>query len=499
MPEPKPLTSRIKKFGIWLAPALFLLTLFGWALSSPVGSSPDDDFHVASIWCAYGDREGLCESSDAGPQEKLVPSSIVKMTCYAFHPQVGGECQNGTAEEEAADLLPVNHGNWNGASYPPVFYGFFGMFASQNIAVSVMAIRLVNAVIATVLLTATAIALPRRLRPMLLISSALALVPLGLSMLPSTNPSSWALLSAATLFPAVYALAETRGKQRLALIVIALVATLMGAGARADAAAYAVLATLLALFLSAGWNKISLAVGAVIFVASVTFYLGSGQSGAIGGLSPELTEGPSTSISLLISNFTHLPGLWLGMFTGLGWLDTAISPIAIFAMVFSAIAVLFTALAKLNARKAIALTVVTLAFVCLPLLILQTSGAAIGTQVQARYVLPLFVMVLAVALVPSPDAQFAPAFSRTQLWLLAGLVVAAQALALFNQLSRYIADAPGFNLDNGTWWWSGSPVSAMGALLISTLSFALLVFVLTRHYERGIGKTVNEPVAQLSN
>ena len=27
-----------------------------WALSSPAGSSPDDDFHLPSIWCGWGSR-----------------------------------------------------------------------------------------------------------------------------------------------------------------------------------------------------------------------------------------------------------------------------------------------------------------------------------------------------------------------------------------------------------------------------------------------------------
>lgn len=493
------LSSRILRWSIWTTPLLLLFTLFGWALSSPVGSSPDDDFHVASIWCAYGDREGLCESSSNSDGERLVPASIVKMTCYAFRSQIGGECQNGTAEREVTELLPVNHGNWNGSTYPPLFYGFFGMFASQNIAVSVMAIRLVNALIATVLLTATAFALPRRLRPMLVMSTTLAMVPLGLSILPSTNPSSWALLSAATLFPAIFALAETRGTQRIALIVIALAAAVLGAGARADAAAYSVLATLLALFLSARWNKVSASVGAIVVVVSALFYLSAGQSSAVGGLSPDHTDGPSTSISLLISNITHLPNLWLGMFTGLGWLDTGISPLAIFAMVFATIAVLFTSLADLNRRKAIALGTVTLAFISLPLVILQASGAGVGTQVQSRYVLPLFIILLAVALLPTLDTQSAPRFSWTQHWLLAVLIVGSQGLALFNQLSRYIADAPSANLDGGTWWWSGSPVSPMGTLFVTILSFGLMVFVLTTHYERGAAAINKFSASQLSS
>lgn len=30
---------------------LMLLTGLGWAVSSPVESSPDEDFHLGSIWC----------------------------------------------------------------------------------------------------------------------------------------------------------------------------------------------------------------------------------------------------------------------------------------------------------------------------------------------------------------------------------------------------------------------------------------------------------------
>ena len=44
---------------IWL-PLAFFVTCAGWALASPVGAAPDDDYHLASIWCAQGEREGVC-------------------------------------------------------------------------------------------------------------------------------------------------------------------------------------------------------------------------------------------------------------------------------------------------------------------------------------------------------------------------------------------------------------------------------------------------------
>ena len=40
-----------------VAPLLLLFALAAWAVASPVGAAPDDDFHLASIWCATGDDE----------------------------------------------------------------------------------------------------------------------------------------------------------------------------------------------------------------------------------------------------------------------------------------------------------------------------------------------------------------------------------------------------------------------------------------------------------
>lgn len=38
---------------------LMLLTGLGWAVGSPAGSSPDDDYHLGSIWCPRP-VEGSC-------------------------------------------------------------------------------------------------------------------------------------------------------------------------------------------------------------------------------------------------------------------------------------------------------------------------------------------------------------------------------------------------------------------------------------------------------
>lgn len=471
--------ARLRRLAVWASPLLLLLTLVGWGLSSPAGSSPDDDFHIASVWCAYGERGGLCEPG-AAPDERLVPAAILQLPCFAFRPTVDASCQNGVAEEASTELSTVTHGNWNGDVYPPLFYATLGVFASDNVAVSVVAMRVFNAVLATALLSLTLLALPRRLRPVLGFSTALSFVPMGLAIIPSTNPSSWALLSAAVVFPTLLALGETSGRQRYLLLALGIVGFVLGAGARGDAALYAALAAALAWFLAARRGLFtSLASLGIIAVAFVAF-LSTGQSAAVEGLGDPAAAAP-VGISLLVFNLTQLPSLWLGMFTNLGWLDTVISPLAVFGVVFAVIGVLFASLSTLDWRKAIGLATVLGAMALLPLYMLQASQASVGSQVQPRYLLPLFVVLVATALVPTPRA---PRFDIRQVWALVLILALAQALALFDQMTRYIAGERVLNLEAGEWWWSGSPLGPTSVLLIASASFALLLAVGAIHYRQ---------------
>ena len=38
--------------------------LLCWAFAAPIGAGADADFHLSSIWCGQGERQGLCEERD---------------------------------------------------------------------------------------------------------------------------------------------------------------------------------------------------------------------------------------------------------------------------------------------------------------------------------------------------------------------------------------------------------------------------------------------------
>ena len=309
------------------AAILGFLALFAWGLSSPVGSSPDDDFHLASIWCGLGDREGLCEPGSDADSREVNRDLVVGSVCYAYAPEQSAACQGDDFGRDAETVV-TERGNFS-ALYPPVFYGVTSLLVSEDIQLSTMLVRGFNALLFVGVVSGAYALLPGNRRGALIASSALAVVPLGMFLIPSTNPSAWAILSASTLWITLLGYFETRGPRKWGLAGLATVATVIGAGARADAAIYAVVAIGVACVLAFRpekrfWLDSILAV--LLTAVAAIFYLGASQSGAA---TTGLTGEPPTSLArwvgLFAANLVNVPDLWVGVFGrwGLGWLDTA--------------------------------------------------------------------------------------------------------------------------------------------------------------------------------
>ena len=69
-----------------------------WALSSPPGSSPDDNYHQTTIWCV-GATSSTSPCRTVGTSETTggrvveVPALVGNPNCYAFAPAESGSCQ----------------------------------------------------------------------------------------------------------------------------------------------------------------------------------------------------------------------------------------------------------------------------------------------------------------------------------------------------------------------------------------------------------------------
>ena len=165
-----------RRFLSVLAPLALLIALVSWAFASPIGASPDDDYHLPSIWCGQGIREGLCEPGDS-EAARTVPAALTKASaCFAFNPAQSAAC----ALPDSSVMVSTTRGNFVG-DYPPVFYSTMSIFAGPDIGLSTLLMRAFNALLFVGISVALFFLLPTHRRSSLAVGAAISLVPLGCS------------------------------------------------------------------------------------------------------------------------------------------------------------------------------------------------------------------------------------------------------------------------------------------------------------------------------
>lgn len=478
-------TSKIRRIlPVILVSLLAVIALGGWAFASPVGGSPDDNFHMTSTWCAQGTQEGVCEPG-TDPDERRVPAAVANSSlCFAFQPETNGT----TCAAAAEGMVETGHGNFIGL-YPPVFYLTMSTFVSSDVQTSVLSMRMFNIILGVTLVASIYLLITPRLRPPLLWGLLITSIPTGMYLVASVNPSGWAIISAATLWVTIwgYFIAPTP-QRRIGLAALALVSVVMGAGARGDSAVYVAIGAVLACVLSfeRTWNWAKLAVLPVAAIGiGAAFYLSSGQVNS--ALEGEMAGSRPQEVNIL-SGFLHtlpeIQRLWVGNFgmQNLGWGDT-VMPAAVWVTSIALVsALVFHGLSLgMRGRKAIAVALVGFAAVFIPSWVIVQNVVSVGDLVQPRYVLPLQVIFAGVVL--AGFHQMDLGLSRVQIWVVVIGLSAANAAALYKNLRRYLTgtDYGGVNLDsNIEWWWHSVPFSPNFVWAAGSLAFGLLLAFVMR-------------------
>jgi hypothetical protein len=464
-----------------LAPVLLLLSLVAWGMSSPAGSSPDDDFHLASIWCQT-DRAGICEETGDDSVRRL-PSDIGASTCYAFAPEQSGACQGDELDSLTGDeLVASDRGNFTHL-YPPVFYKVMSVLAGDSIAGGVLAMRVLNAFLYIGLLCAVVAAVPAWLRPPAVIGAVVTAVPFGLFLVPSTNPSSWALLSVATFWVSLLGLAFARGRRAVVLGGLALLSAGIGAGARADSLFFLAIAALAVAVLvlrqrGSRWWVYAVALAALVVAAAL--FSTAEQGGQVSTGLPNDVGSTRTLSDLITLNLLEAPSLWVGMFGrwGLGWLDT-LMPAGTWVLASAVFAaVVFWGLSRMGARKLVVVGGAVAALWVIPVVLLVQTKALVGEHVQPRYILPIAVLLAGFAALPV--RRGAPRMSLAQVLVVVGGLSLANTLALHAEIRRYVTgtDHLALNLDFAAeWWWDGLPGPNL-TWIVGSLAFGAGLLVL---------------------
>ena len=526
--KPRRLLRRVLAgIGISLSAAL---ALSGWALSTAVGGAPDDDYHLSSMWCTSFSGPD-CEIDPTGQGVMIPPPLLVASYCLYHNSQQSAGCQPFLDGTDPREDFAFGHNNPSRSLYPNGFYMVGNLFKTDNIETTVVSIRLFNIAVFLSLLGALWLLLPTRLRVTLAWTWPIALLPLGMFLIPSTNPSSWAIIAVGTGWLALLGYLETNGWRSAGLAAIYLVALVLSVSSRVDSILFLGVASILALWQAPLtprqlWRKTWVAIFPLGFVTARLITTPGNLERVIGGVN---TNGETLSTlpwaqsadtvlpgtfdwALLWNNIWSVPGLWTGVFGGrplgsLGWLDTALPQIVGVGVGLVVIGLIFEAVRKPGARKAWSLAAVFGALWVIPVYLLQISGALAGAEFQPRYLVPFMVVVVGTIVLTSQGLPLIQ--DRFRLSAIAVALIVANAIALHTNLRRYTTGTlvQGFNLNSPReWWWGFLPdfISPNVVWLVGALAFAVPVWaafvLLSRHVVKAheLRGHSGEPTNQLS-
>lgn len=491
----------------------FTVSLLAWAFATPVGSSPDDDFHIANIYCIHDST--TCRSDDwdwplsiptwpPNPADRQGPEYA---GAYSVYPDLWQYSQpralpcyvsNGTAWYAPDASIPATCLNAEDPTnnrpgtvdllghYPSAYYHFMSVFTGSTIRESVAIWRVINVLIAVAMLSLAILLSGGRYRRPAAVGALVASGPLGFFLVSSINPSAWLIIgTAAFLGPALTQLQEPfvlgwrtgrrliflatclflmvagRSEGLLHLVILVSVVLLLGLRVRRRAFAPLIVGALLAV------SAVALATPGLMGVGKVRTFTDMAAAGVLGG---------SIWDSLLA-----VPSYFVGSNSiMLAWLEVIPPDTAIVGAQAALWGAAILGLAVMYRRKGLALALVLGLLLALPTLLIAGGWQSPPT----RYFLPLMYMFAFVVLCPAWTGDL-PRWRPAQWWALAAASILANSLSLLYLTVRFVSGiAPGTTSPRALaaagapqWWW-GAWASPFLNWLLGSIAFALAVAAL---------------------
>lgn len=465
-----------------------LIVGLGWALATPVASSPDDDYHLGSIWCPRPAGENCTIQVIDGEEQVAVPRGVspLAMQCFVKQKDAPAAC----GQLDAQSLVPSPR--YDAGNYPKGYYHFHHLFVGQNIERSILVMRSVNVLIAVGLIAAIAVLTTLRVRRAMALAIAASWFPMGVYFIASNNPSSWAITGVFSFAVAVFSATHTRGWKRWTLLILAAFAALLCLASRYDAAFYLFIVAV-ALAFAVRWEprrhtpeiallSIASLLGAYWMYSSANpaaVPLNDADNAAQAGGSSMLFSRPGLVWAL--ASFPKYVGGFYGYHWTPGWGDVPTEEHGPFVFsILAAGAILMLALAHGSWRKWVSGLVLLGALAGLPAAFHATGIFPELVSYQARYILPLLAVTFFVLL--SQGMGWKPLYSKVQagflLLCLTGSAVLTQYITMLRYINGVNPGQPRILSPGDGWWWDLSlhPLSVW--TLTSLATFVILALMI---------------------
>lgn len=463
------------------------VVLVGWLLSAPPGASPDDGYHLASIWCAEGFHPDRCleDPGAANSSQVLVPFSTVDLVCFQQEGQRSAAC---SIDEQASDLqvfTAVKNSNIQ-RERPNLYYLAMHQLIGDDFSASMARMRGANVALAVILVALTAVAAAPPLRRGFLLTTVVVSVPLGLFLVSSLNTSAWGLVGLGTLWAnGLTAISHPGRIHRVAGAALGAAGAAIAFGSRSEAVVHIgiTMVALLAVWWTSeqrpsfpwrsrqprvsGMRRILLIVTLLLttLAALVSF---APRSAGLADVPTNLAAGYDRLAARglgdpLLAIAFEVPSLWtgaLGHIWGLGALDTPIPTLATLPLSGMFVALLALGLHRAARGRFVAAIIIGGALFAFPTLALLQAGVLVYEQLQPRQFMPLLYLLLGIALFRTR--------SEPELRLGAGMKILtsvllgiAHSIALLVTMRRHISGLTEFRYVSFTspieWWWASGP------------------------------------------
>ena len=483
----KGLSGRLPRIFLGGLVLLCITAVFGsWALSSPPGSGPDDEYHLSSIWCSQGYRIQYCEKSESIYEVKI-PLQLHRnggprtLFCYAGDSRISARCIR-ELDPTAVTKLESSK-RFNTSEIASRFYDANGYLVSANTNASILRMRFLQIAV-SIALIGFVISSSGERKWAILLALFVGIVPVGLFIIPSTSPSSWAItgvFAAGACAMNFFKLSERRHK--IVAAVGFITATLLTRNIRQDVNLMMIFCISLGVAAgvlgSAAKESIKIdraklmRIGLVLIPGLLYIHL------KVRSLSPQtiLDQLFGGKFSSLVSDS---PLLFLGFLGGsiqLGSADFA-PPSLVLILMGVGLAVFVGAVVRYvsPAVKVIASVGTSLIFMLAYLYVDGAIGAG-SRYLMAIYLLVLVMMASSAVLGFGSTRLQISKSSRVTIFIAISL---AQSLSLHQSIRRYITGTnfSGWNLNKGAeWWWTSGP-SPLSVWIIGSISFAIAIFII---------------------
>lgn len=498
----------MKKTRIAITGASLFVTLICWALSSPINSHRDERYYIGSIWCAdgynercvplgvdnYGNRVALFQSDMCIPPgiEETYKRILIDRTVQGCQYEINGsqpweEFSVSPNIDYATDRYVAT--NINTTLSPQYFFRFMNNFVSENLASSVVSMRIVTAAIFCLLMTLLLAVGSLSVARSVLTSLFFTMIPHGLFLTSGITISGWAYIGCAFSWAFLYVILNSGLK--ISLKVVAAIIGWIAASAivivsRYDAIMYLVFSNFIVIALKLESLKINLRKLVILLVVPLTgliIFLRS-EVPSIRALT-SLKSGNISSIYdavLIIGNATKLalatPLRILGL-EGIGWqplgppAQTLVSNLVILSFIFAAI---FLSRNRLQ-KHFLTVFIVFYILICLsqtyihpnwspPFYYIRTGWQ--GDEFHSRYFLPIFPFLIGVMVLLSNRSS--DIFEKNKFRMMIVTVLSFTHWGSLYSVGKIFRENP-------TWYWLNFPLGINSIFIVGVTSF--FIFLLT--------------------